>query len=222
MAPVGIAGLFPSFYLAPQNRADARAMYDAGVEQLGLSTTRPSALPGPRMTGIVIALSREFGSAAVGDALLEAADGRYEPIWDRQRGEFTWGFGFGEPHPRGQYNATMATAEAMSEGAWTRLFNDPRPRRFEEPTVVGVDFPAVTLRQAWWDAERARLTLATSPQNESVAGRPTSFSVTNLAIGPNWQVAIDGRSRPGHRLPNGDVQIQTTIGRHRIEVHADS
>ncbi len=221
MAPLAVAGLFPAFYLAPQRRDDARFLYEPAVERLGLGAPADRlALPGPRMTGLAIVLAREFGDLDLADRLLQAVDRLYEPTWDRDRGEFTWGFGLGEPHPRGQYNALMAAAEAMTESAWTRLFNDAHPQRFREPTVVGVEFPALTLRQAWWDAERQRLTLATSPQSEAMEGRTTSFQIENLDPAADWNIEIDGSATPTRWLAAGAVAIDTTVGRHRIEVFA--
>ncbi len=220
-APLAVAGLFPAFYLAPQRRGDARCLYEPAVEGLGLGAPADQlALPGPRMTGLATVLAREFGDLELADKLMQAVDRMYEPTWDRERGEFTWGFGLGEPHPRGQYNALMAAAEAMTERAWTKLFNDAHPQRFREPTVAGVDFPSVALRQAWWDAERQRLTLATSPQSEAVEGRATSFRIENLDPGVDWDVDIDGAATSTRRLAGGAVGIDTTVGRHRIEIIA--
>ncbi|MCY4495909.1 MAG: hypothetical protein OXC14_01340 [Rhodospirillaceae bacterium] len=42
-----------------------------------------------------------------------------------------------EAHPRGQFNAQATMAEAMTEGAWWRLFNEPNLRKFIDPSVYG-------------------------------------------------------------------------------------
>ena len=71
-------------------------------------------------------------------------------------------------------------AEALSEGAWRRLFNVPNFRKFEEPTVYGVDFPTVCLSQARYEAGRGRLVIATDAGMPHAGGQPTSFRVANL------------------------------------------
>jgi hypothetical protein len=85
----------------------------------------------------------------VADALADAADRSLEPRWDTVRGEFTWGLGFGEEYPRGQYNAVLAAGEAATEGAWGRLATTTGSTRFDEPTLTGVDFPRVALDRSW-------------------------------------------------------------------------
>ena len=52
-----------------------------------------------------------------------------------------WGFGLGEPVPRGQLNGVIMMAEVGEPGAWSRVFNGPNVTKFEDPTVVGVDYP---------------------------------------------------------------------------------
>ena len=63
-----------------------------------------------------LTLAREFGEDAIFARLKAHAEANYEPIWDREGGEFTWGFGLNEWYPRGQYNASIAVHEAGSPG----------------------------------------------------------------------------------------------------------
>ena len=95
----------------------------------------------PRFTLWGLILAREFGDTAIYDKLEAHCEAHHEPTWDTAAGEFTWGFGLNEPHPRGQFNATRMMAEALSEGSWRRLFNAPNLGKLDEPTVYGVDFP---------------------------------------------------------------------------------
>ena len=48
-------------------------------------------------------------------------------------------------------NATLMVGEAGGDGAWWRLFNEPNLRKFEQPTVVGVDYPKVGISEAAYD-----------------------------------------------------------------------
>ena len=81
------------------------------------------------------------------ERLSAAIEASYEPTWDRDRGEFTWGMGLGEPFPRGQFNAFLAAAEASGPGRWSALSAAPLPAC---PQIVGVDFPNVALTRAEW------------------------------------------------------------------------
>ncbi len=213
--PAAWGALFPSYFLAPQKPDEARALLAAALTQSGLAAT-PTNLPGPQRTPMIMHLAREWGMTELAGALVAAADARFEPTWDRARGEFTWGFGLAEEHPRGQFNAAMAAAEAMSEGAWWRLFNVNPGDRFSEPTVCGVDFPDLALRQAWWDREAQRLTIATEPRNAAVAGQPTRFTITNL--GDASRFTLDDPVSAAHLRVSGPGQIEltTTIGAHRF------
>jgi len=217
--PVSLGGLFPAYYLATQQPADARALFEAALFQMGLTDLgAPIAPPGPRGTAIVIHLAREWGMAALADALGQAADERYEPTWDREGGEFTWGFGLDEEHPRGQYNAAMAAAEAMTEGAWHRLAQVLPSERFNQPTVTGIDFPDFTLTQAWWDGERRRLVLTSTGRAEADTRKPTTFRVTNLGDPSGWTVEAEDGGPVESSAVDGDLEVRTTIGTHRLVV----
>ena len=64
--------------------------------------------------------------------------------------------GLGEPHPRGQFNAFLAAAEAAGPGRWTALSAAPLASC---PQVVDVDFPNVALKRAEWHGETLLLTI---------------------------------------------------------------
>jgi hypothetical protein len=163
-------------------------------------------------------LAREWGLAPLEAALADAVDREYEPTFDAARGEFTWGFGLDEGHPRGQFNGTMAAAQIATEGSWWTLANVGPGTRFAEPTVEGVDFPALALDQASWNAERQVLTIGTVPMNQQVTGRPTRFRVVNLAPAGDWDV-VDERDQPvGATWSDGALEIATTLDRRRLRV----
>jgi len=114
----------------------------------------------------------------------------------------------------------MAAAEVMSEGAWSRLFDTAPRDRFTEPTVEGIDFPDLALTQAWWDSGRRRLVLATSPRNDALIGRATSFRLTNLPDPSAWTVEADGAATARTTVAGGSMlEVTTTIGEHRFFAH---
>ena len=214
------AGMVPAIYLAAQEPVGAQRLFEAGMTQLGLwSPTGPVALPGPRASATALWLAREWGLDEVETALSDAIDTQYEPTFDPTTGEFTWGFELGEEHPRGQYNGTMAASQVATRDSWWRLANELPGSRFTEPTVVGVDFPTLSLDRAWWDAARAELTIGTTPANDAVVGTPTTFGVVNVDDPSRWRVScVDGTSPVALRVSARGVEIDATIGRHTVVV----
>jgi hypothetical protein len=204
-------GLTTAFYLAPQVPADARRLFDAasadaGLQRpdLGVSDRRPRLHP--RVVGFALFLAREWGDSELAARLADFAEQSYEPRWDRATGEFTWGFGLGEEHPRGQYNAGLVLAEPASEGAWQQFGQQRLP---ESPLVSGVDFPTVGLSEARWADGILHLQL--SAATPAVLGSRTSFEVVGLAEPATWQA-----SGPDDTVlsvtPAGALRVETTVG----------
>ena len=78
----------------------------------------------------------------------------------------------------------------MADGIW-RLYNEPwDDAHFAEPTVEGIDFPAVLVRRAAFDARAGRLTLVV----ELGAGAmgETRFRVEQLDRAKPWRVVRNG------------------------------
>ena len=213
------SALMMAVYLAPQKPKTAELIFDAAAERLGWTNDGPVREPrgNPRYTLWGLILSREFGNAVIHDRLAAHCEAQHGPTFDTATGEFTWGFGLGEPKPRGQFNATRMMSDAMSEGAWRRLFNWPNLRKFHEPTVYGVDFPAICLSQAWYDADSAQLFIATDAGLPHAAGLPTTLRVANVDPG-TCRVELDGRPSVDWQICDGQLEIATTVGEHLIRV----
>lgn len=148
------AALTTSFYAAPQEADDARRLFDAGCAAVGFDREIAGPLRPSRAAGSSLLLAREWGVTDVERRLSGAIEAWYEPTWDAATGEFTWGMGFDEPHPRGQFNAFLAAAEAGGPGRWEALSASPLPTC---PQVVDVEFPEVALSVAEWRGESLRL-----------------------------------------------------------------
>ncbi len=175
----GPGGLIvPGWYLAPQRREVAEAGWRLGAMMTGALGDGPMAAIPAQLAMPLVQLGGEFADASIKSRIWAAADEALEPTWDRDRGEFTFGFGLGEEHPRGQWNARAMAGWVCTTGAWSHIFNRPNLAKFDQPTVVDVDFPRVALSVARWDG--AVLHLAASPQNASVKGTPTTVRLTNL------------------------------------------
>lgn len=212
-------GSIPAIYLAPQVPDEARRLWDASRAQMGmLEVTGPVPVIGPRFTALAMMLARNWAVTDLADALEAASMEHYPSTWDHERGEMTWDFDLGEAHPRGQYNATMAAAEAMTEGAWWRLGNISSADRFEEPTVSDVDFPTVALTRAEWNPTIGQLHLSMHPMNDSVVGQPTSMRITGLdEPGRSTARATEG-APAGVESHGSDLVLHTVVGTHDLVV----
>lgn len=168
--PVGLA-LVTSYYAAPQKPDDARLLFEAACKSIGLDATPTVPLRAGRGYGAALLLAREWDMTALEARLVDAIEASYEPTWNEDRTEFTWGMGLDEEHPRGQFNGFLAAAEAGGPGRWTELSAAPVEAC---PQIVGVDFPTVALSRAEWIDGALYLRLA--PQRDDPTAW-TSFSL---------------------------------------------
>lgn len=196
----------PGWYLAPQRRDVAESGWTMGATLMGALGDGPVfGVDDPQAGPMLLWQAGEFATAEVKAKLWAAADERSEPIWDRDRGEFTLGFGLGEPHPRGQLNARAMAGWVCRPGDWWAIFNEPNLTKFDEPTVSDVDFPRVAMSEARWDG--TALHLAAHPQNADTAGTTTEVTVTSLPA--------DGRWRFGDRV------VEVSEGATRVAMVVD-
>ncbi len=168
------AAVTTSFYAAPQAPTDARRLFDAACTALGLDADPPTPLRAGRGHASALILAKEWGLTELAERLTRAIEASYEPTWDDDRGEFTWGMSLDEPHPRGQFNAFLAAAEAAGPGMWTRLSEAPLEPC---PQVVDVDFPAVALTRAEWVNGCLMLKLAPLVEDPN---RTTTFRIVDV------------------------------------------
>jgi hypothetical protein len=211
--PVMVA-VINALYLAPQRPEDARRLFDAGLGMMGALGDGSPTVIGERNTAVALLLAREWRLDELASRLATAAETIYEPTWDTDRGEFTWGFGLGEEHPRGQFNALMAAAEAVTPGAWATLSTTPATSIDGE--VVGVDFPTIAMRRAEWTDGALRL--RTAPVNDDAAGQPTSWRVTGLADPSRWTVTASGGVPVQTKVDGTDLVVETVVGAHEYTV----
>lgn len=156
------------FYAAPQMPDDAQRLFAAGITSARLDKAPRLPLRATRAYAASWLLAREWAMTELSERLSAAIEASYEPTWDHGAGEFTWGMGLGEPHPRGQFNAFLAAAEAGGPGLWSALSAKPLPPC---PQVVDVDFPTMAFTRAEWLNGSLFLTLA--PLREDRTKRTT-------------------------------------------------
>ena len=106
-----------TFGLTPQRRDVAYQFFEAAAETYGWNSLDPADEP-PGDPGEPSTGSPSPASSATTGSLpkLKACAEEHGPTLDPETLEFTCGFGLKEPHPRGQFNANAAMAEAMTEG----------------------------------------------------------------------------------------------------------
>ncbi len=181
--PIGI--IAPTWYFAPQRPQVAQAGWHTTALLSGVLGDGPiSGLDDPARATMLLQFAGEFADPVTKQRIWTAAEDHIEPTWDRDTGEFTLGFGLDEPHPRGQWNARSMAGWVCTEGAWSRIFNAPNLKKFDEPTVQGVDFPRVALSQANWDG--SALLLAAHPQVAADEGSRTTVQITNVVSTDGW------------------------------------
>jgi len=215
-------GLGIAFYLMPQDPAFAETLYRAAISRLGWDNPSKEvrATPDPRFAAVGLALAREFDDQTTFKRLNAYAEDNFEPrAFGVGDDEFGWWFNFGEAWPRGQLSALMAVAEVDRPGAWTKLFREPDLAKFDQPTVTGVDFPALGIARAWNEPESGVLHMTTYPGETGRSGEATRFRVTQLPNSGDVRVRRDGSDFGNWEALDGNsIEIETDIGAHGFEI----
>lgn len=162
-----------------------------------------------------LAFARELNDVERLVGLRRWFDARYGPSFED--GEFFYTFGIEDPGRRGIANLWAAMAHVAESGAMRRLYNEPNTDRHSQPTVTGVDYPNLAVRQAYYDPEKDALVVGTAA-GVGRLGDPTVFKVTNL-VDTDHQVVVDGApAECWDPIGPGELRIRTTIGDHTFVV----
>ncbi len=207
-------GLYVALYLVPQKPEIARRLFGWAADTYRWSAVSGDIRPvrDPRVYALGLVLANELGEDTSYARLREHVERTCEPQWDRERSEFTWGFGLGEPIPRGQLNGTIMMAETGGAGAWSRIFQRPNLEKFAQPTVCGVDYPTVGLSRAWYDADRQCLAVDTFAADSARRGAPTSFRVRELTDPGRARVVRDGSPYGAWRVSGpGEITVESDV-----------
>jgi len=217
------AGLSVAIYLLPQDATLAEILYRTAVDKIGWSDpARPvRSLPDPRFLLLGVVLAREFGDEITLARLTRYATDHFEPGFAgaglQGADEFGWGFGLGEPYPRGQLNGLLMMAEIGTPGAWSRVFTEPNLAKFDEPTVCGVDFPRLGIREA--RNSGGVLHLGCYAGTSAERGAPTSLRVTQLPDAASCVLHRAGVPYPRWRvLDPHTIQIDLDLDSHQLQV----
>jgi len=225
--PAVFGWLMWGFYLLPNDPAMARRFYEAVLKDYVVHNADGNAHAvlesgttddHPYMTVRLLAMANELGDTETADKLWGHVEANYEPTWDRDSGEFYYGFGLNERYPRGQYNANVMVAEVGAPGAWARIFTEPNLKKFDQPTVFGVDFPRVGLSQAYYRTETKTLIVQTYAADQNAAGQKTSFRIKNLVEADSCRVLLNGSPYDSWTVENGEMEISTEIEKQSFEI----
>ena len=216
----GYSGLILLHYLYPQDPALGVELYESAMRQLGWSDPRVPVLQladDPQLLSTALWMARELGDTTTWDRLREVAEREFEPrFFGEDDSRFGYWFGYDEPWPRGQYNATLAMVECAEPGAWSRVFTGSA-HPYTGPLVRDVDYPALGIRRTHHDRERGTLEIDTIAATPAQRGLPTTFTVGRLA--GDVTVEVDGRTHSGWRRTGRDaVAIDLPIDGHRVRV----
>lgn len=212
-----LALMAPVWYLAPQRTDMAKSAWEMAATLTGLLGDGDLAgLDDPNLASLLAMQTGDFTDGEAKTRLWEFLDETHEPQWNNDLGEFTFGFGLGEPHPRGQLNARAMAGWVCTPGAWSRIFNNPNLEKFDGPTVSGLDFPRVAMSEAWWDG--AVLHLTAHAQNSSVANTQTSIHVEGLPSDDGWGLVQPTGGTTPIAVSTGASQLELVVNGGHYEL----
>jgi hypothetical protein len=168
--------------------------------------------------GAAVSCAWEFGDYDTHARLQRWANDHYQPT--RKDGEFYYKFGIDEQWPRGWPNDWMLMSVAGGPGSWQKMHNDPDIKKFHQPTLVGVNYPDVAVRQAKYDESIGALVLSiTAGSDGKLAGEKTTFRIENLNPSKDHHVLMDGSPYNGWKaVTDTEISIDTTIAEHSFVI----
>jgi hypothetical protein len=91
------------------------------------------------------------------------------------------------------------------------MYNELNLEKFDQPSVVGIDYPGVNVGQAIYDAGKDVLLVRIEP-GTARAGSGTTFRVTNLGYHGGHQVQADGKPyEDWSEAGPGEIIIRTPV-----------
>lgn len=228
---VAYAALVATPYILPQAPKFGAWLYEQAAHKLGWSNPKVPLLDiiaDPRFLLVGLLVARELGDSITEARLREAVHLRSEPRWFGEAGQspgnqFGYWFGLDETWPRGQLSALLVLCETGEPGDWCKAFNTPNREKFEQPTVEGIDYPAVDVLRAWNHSHDQTLEVHIAAGEPARRGAATQFKVTQLADPGAVSIRCDGESFEHWRVTGQDsIEIETDIEAHRFSIACSS
>ncbi len=219
-----MAAMAAAWWMLPQSPEFAAYIYEAGMLDCGWNDPKrplpPVSLEEPRLFFFALMLANELGDTVGAARMRDYAEHHFGPaFFGEENDRFGWWFGLDEKYPRGQWSSMMMAAEVGERGSWSKLFNEVNIDKFNQPTVEGIDFPALTLRQAWNDLEHGMLSIRTVG-TPSRRGKETSFTVSRIPDPSQVIVRCDGNAFDQWDVTGeNEIRIRTTIDTHTFHIY---
>jgi len=213
-----------AFYTKPQNPEFAELLYRSGVrflkwddpsvpisDEIGLAD---------RMLALGLSISKEFDDQVTHERLRKFSEENFEPrFFGLNDSQFGFWFNLGENWPRGQLSALAMCAEVCDGGAWEKLFNEPNLTKYLSPTIHGIDFPAVGVKQAWHDDKEGVLVLQILDGNKTKSNKETKINISNIPNPNKIKILCDGENFEQFSVNNsGDVVLRTNVAKHLFKI----
>ena len=210
-------------YVVPQDRAFGTKLYEMAVRKLGWNDPKKPLLqlhPDPRWTTVGLLIARELGDSATEARLRPLAEETFEPrFFGEDNDRFAWWFNLKEEWPRGQLSSLMMLTGLGEPGSWSQVFNRPNLAKFTEPTVSGVDYPALGLSQCWNDPKEGALWVETYCATASQRGASTTWRVGGLPDPAAVRVTLDGCEFDHWSVTGADtIEIRCDVNAHHFRI----
>ena len=225
---MGAFFIYPALQIAPVDPGYALRIYEGMCRNYGVQEddgwhlnwpkelTTPLVLEDRVAMAGAFAFAHEFNDVERLEGMRQWMEARYEPTF--KDGEFYYTFGLEESWPRGIPNVWATMGHVGEAGAMRRMYNEPNMEKFGQPTVTGVDYPNLAIRQAYYDAEKDALVVGTTT-GVGRTGSRTTFKVTNLDVNTEHEVLIDGSPSDNWSATSpGEIVVQTAIGDHTFVI----
>ena len=205
------------------NREFGTFLYEMAVRKLGWNDPSKALLqlhPDPRWLTLGIVCAREVGDHVTENRLRELAEASFEPrYFGEDNDRFGWFFGNGELWPRGQLASLMILSELGEPGSWLKVFNEPNLAKFSEPTVSGVDYPALGISQCWNDLDAGVLWVETYCATTSKRGEATSWQISGIPDTADVRVIADDEEFTGWVATGANsIEIRSDVNTHQFRI----
>ena len=212
-----------TLYVLPMNREFGTFLYEMAVRKLGWNDPRKALLqlhPDPRWLTLGIVCAREVGDHVTENRLRELAEASFEPrFFGEDNDRFGWFFGNGELWPRGQLASLMILSELGEPGSWLKVFNEPNLAKFSEPTVSGVDYPALGISQCWNDLDAGVLWVETYCATTSKRGEATAWQISGIPDTAEVRVIADEGEFTGWVATGANsIEIRSDVNTHQFRI----
>jgi len=153
-----------------------------------------------------------MGDVTTERRLKNLAEREFGPNFFNDEDRFAWRFGLDEQHPRSQLNGLLILSEIGQPGAWSNVYKGNNLDHFDQPTVIGVDFPKLGISRAINDSDSSKLYVSTYAATKSAANQKTSWKVCNLDHAQSVSVYLENNPYPDWTvIDSNTIEINTTI-----------